>query len=489
MKHLKCTLGAVTAALAVCTFYTFALCMVEDLDDENIVLQEYITEDISETETLPAEEERLEAITSEMDTSDMEIATTTAEETVTETSAETVEKKRAEKVNANDRNAETDAEVTTVTTVPEEEEVPSETASRETDSELFEEDVLDDSSEALEQSVYGGYTLYEDDDDVTETEVPETETAAEWSETSETVETNPDIFDVYDNNDIVVTFFDGADTVFTTENTETSVSVNVGSGGDISTSETFTAKINGSSQTVNAYELICQIVANEMSPSFSDEAIKAQAVAAYSYVKYHNVNGLTPSVLVKKNVPDRIKELVSEVWGVCCYYNGSVAQTVYMASSSGYTADAENVWGGSVPYLKSVHCPFDVGNDPNYGDTMKVSEDRMRTMIESCLGITLSDNPYNWLVITGYVDGNYVGEISVDGQRTISGRKLRENVMGHDLKSAAFDVNYSDGYFRFTTYGYGHGVGMSQNGANILAKQGYSYVDILKYYFTGIEVI
>lgn len=269
----------------------------------------------------------------------------------------------------------------------------------------------------------------------------------------------------------------------------TAVSVDVPAGGNIYTSETFTAQFNGSTQTVNAYDLICQIVNNEMSPSFSDEAIKAQAVAAYSYVKYHNVNGLTPSVLVKKNPSDRIKNLVSEVWGVCCYYNGSVAQTVYMASSSGYTADAEHVWGGSVPYLKSVYCPFDVGNDPNYGSTMKVSESSMRNMLESSLGISLSNNPYGWLNIQSYVDGNYVYEISVDGQKTISGRKLRETVMGHKLKSAAFDVSYRDGEFIFTTYGYGHGVGMSQNGANILAKQGYTYYDILKYYFTGIEII
>ncbi|MDE5577942.1 MAG: SpoIID/LytB domain-containing protein, partial [Oscillospiraceae bacterium] len=290
-----------------------------------------------------------------------------------------------------------------------------------------------------------------------------------------------------DDEDFLALFTEANDKM--EEETTTAVSVDVSVGADISTSETFTAKFNGSTQTVNAYDLICWIVNNEMSSSFSDEAIKAQAVAAYSYVKYHNVNGLTPSVLVKKNPPDRIKRLVSEVWGVCCYYNGSVAQTVYMASSSGYTADAKNVWGGSVPYLKSVQCPFDIGNDPNYGSTMKVSESSMRNMLESSLGISLSNNPYNWLKIQSYVDGNYVYEISIDGQKTISGRKLRENVMGHKLKSAAFDVTYRDGEFVFTTYGYGHGVGMSQNGANILAKQGYSYYEILNYYFTGIEII
>ena len=110
-------------------------------------------------------------------------------------------------------------------------------------------------------------------------------------------------------------------------------------------------------------------------------------------------------------------------------------------------------------------------------------------MLESCLGISLSGNPYNWMRITSYVDGNYVYEVDIDGQTTISGRKMREGVFGYNLKSAAFDVYYDGSDFIFTTYGYGHGVGMSQNGANILAKQGYSYTQILKYYFTGIEVL
>ena len=65
---------------------------------------------------------------------------------------------------------------------------------------------------------------------------------------------------------------------------------------------------------------------------------------------------------------------------------------------------------------------------------------------------------------------------------------MRESVLSYSLKSAAFTVSYDDGVFTFTTYGYGHGVGMSQNGANILAKQGYSYLDILSFYFPGTYV-
>lgn len=253
--------------------------------------------------------------------------------------------------------------------------------------------------------------------------------------------------------------------------------------------EIFTAKFDGQRQEIDAYQLVCMILSTEMSPSFSEEALKAQAVAAYSYVKYHNINGLVPTVLVKHDIPQEMSNAVSAVWGKCCYYNGAVAQTVYSASSAGSTASAVSVWGGNdVPYLRSVPTPFDVTDDPNYGITATYSESYIRQALESYFGITLSDTPENWLVITERTDGYYVKNISVDGQANVSGRKVRENILGFGIKSWAFDVSYSGGVFTFTTYGYGHGVGMSQNGANILAKQGYTYDQILALYYPGTTI-
>lgn len=253
--------------------------------------------------------------------------------------------------------------------------------------------------------------------------------------------------------------------------------------------EIFTAKVGGKTAEYDAYELVCMIVSTEMSPSFSTEALKAQAVAAYSYVKYHNLKGLVPSVLTKSEIPDEVRSAVSSVWGKCCYYNGNVAQTVYTASTAGTTASAVSVWGGeNVPYLTSISTSFDIQSDPNYGVITTFSEDYIRKALENGLGITLSDNPYNWMVITSRVDGNYVSGVSIDGQTTISGRKIREQILGFGIKSWCFDVSYADGEFTFVTYGYGHGVGMSQNGANILAKQGSTYDQILLYYFPGIEI-
>ncbi len=494
---LNAVLGAIVGMLFLGTICTFAFCMVEDID-ESTVSPEYIYIEKQEDDILA------EAAGEELPQKPAE----------TEIAAPKKEKEKPQDIAEASAEDEFDEEAVpaAVTAVPRNDEepvtVPAKTESEQEEDHPTDYDVdeYDDSNtEANAQSVYGGdnnedSTLSVEDEEVEDDETYEIFGDPSWVE-EDSSDSEPQVSQTAEvtlqdqqqkKSDIVITFFDNGNSQAQQEDTadtETSDDQQNVQSGSITTGETFTAKFDGAVQTVNAYDLICWIVNNEVSASFSDEAIKAQAVAAYSYVKYHNVNGLTPNVLVKKNPPQHIKDMVSSVWGVCCYYNGKVAQTVYMASSSGYTADAANVWGGSFPYLKSVACPFDVGNDPNYGSTKTVSESEMRSYLENSLGITLSNDPYNWIKITGYVDGNYVSSINIDDQTTISGRKMRESVFNYKLKSAAFDVYYSDGTFTFITYGYGHGVGMSQNGANILAKQGYSYSDILKYYFTGIEVL
>ena len=254
--------------------------------------------------------------------------------------------------------------------------------------------------------------------------------------------------------------------------------------------EIFTARFDGQVQQVDAYTLVCMICATEMSPSFSQEALKAQAVAAYSYVKYHNVNGLTPSVLVKHDVHEAIISAVDAVFGECVYYGDSVAQTVYTASTAGTTASAVNVWGGNVAYLVSVETPIDELYDPNWGIVSTYTSAEMKGMIERYCGITLSEDPANWIKIDSYHDGRYVNDMVIDGQVSIKGQKFRDGLMHYKLKSCAFDVSYepASDLFSFTTYGYGHGVGLSQNGANILGRQGMTYDQILGYYFPGTAI-
>ncbi|MGN0609192.1 MAG: SpoIID/LytB domain-containing protein [Oscillospiraceae bacterium] len=486
---IRTILSGITALLLVGTFYSFAFCMVEDVDDEPISMDYYYS-----TETDAATGEQLGEATS--------AAVTEAEETAKVQAAKAMpvqdpEKSAvAEQIEEKIMSLPSGSEASAYGMAENEEDAEDEVVP-EDDGELASnensangnDDVLADDKASDKLLSKLDSEIPEEEDEPVVTTVPEDDIDDDDLYTyiieNPEEEEEPDLSDIppVPESDVIIT-------IDTTTYTETTVTTVVTPGNDISTDEMLTAKYNGSVHTVDAFELVCMIVNNEISSYFNDEAIKAQAVAAYSYVKYHNVNGLTPSVLVKSNPPQRIVDMVASVWGKCCYYNGEVAQTVYMASSSGYTASSENVWGGKIPYLTSVACPFDSESDPNYGVKTKFSEAAIRSAVEKYLGITLSDDPENWFTITEYVDGNYVSKVNVDGQITITGRKLRESILNYQLKSASFDISYSsDGYFIFTTYGWGHGVGMSQNGANILAKKGYTYDQILKYYYTGIDVL
>lgn len=469
-------LSGIASLLLVAGFYTFAFCLVEDVDEEPISMDFYYS---TETDADTGEDigEATSAAVSEysgMDYSDI----VTKHEAVTtvppsfDDESETplsLPSGHAEEIGDTNENKNTASH----------KEVFADDNKQ--GNNLSELGTDDDPTDNLmeDQQDY-------DDEEANDDLIIDDDPAPTDSSSVSASEILADIPSVSVTDVVVVTLDDNVETTPTFLTTESSSD---SSTFDTNGSEVFTAKYGGSVHTDDAFDLVCRIVNNEISTSFSDEAIKAQAVAAYSYVKYHNVNGLTPTVLVKGDPPQRIVDLVSSVWGKCCYYNGKVAQTVYMASSSGYTASSVNVWGGSLPYLVSVECPFDADGDPNYGKQTKFSESEIRSSLERYLGITLSDNPESWLTVTGHIDGNYVSTVDVDGQVTITGRKLRESVLSYNLKSASFDISYSDGYFIFTTYGWGHGVGMSQNGANYLAKLGYSYDQILKYYYTGIDVL
>ena len=257
-------------------------------------------------------------------------------------------------------------------------------------------------------------------------------------------------------------------------------------------------QVTGTYYTAGAREIIARAVVGEIWNEFPDEAVKAQAVAEYTYIKKQNEMGLRPTVSLKTDIYDRIYKLVDEVLGEAIYYNGEMIQSVFYASSCGYTNSAENVWNVYYPYLVSVDCPLDKTTDPNWGSTDSYSSDYMRNAVQSTLGITLTGDPSTWFKINSTLDNRehgWVTSVSVGGMtkangKTIDGRVIRETVLGYSLKSAAFELKYDAGSdkFIFTTYGHGHGVGMSQYGAKALAENGYSYKQILQHYFTGVEI-
>ncbi|MGN0661246.1 MAG: SpoIID/LytB domain-containing protein, partial [Oscillospiraceae bacterium] len=108
--------------------------------------------------------------------------------------------------------------------------------------------------------------------------------------------------------------------------------------------------------TADAFTIICRTVQAEMGERFEKEALKAQAVAAYSYIMSQSK---VPVLPLSATVSDKVRQAVSEVNGMAVYYDGGYAQTVYCASSAGATANSQDIWGGYLPYLVSVDCPVD----------------------------------------------------------------------------------------------------------------------------------
>ncbi len=250
-----------------------------------------------------------------------------------------------------------------------------------------------------------------------------------------------------------------------------------------------------------ALDIVSRIVMIEMGPAFSPEAIKAQAVAAYTNVIRANKAGSAENVVMKNTITAKVKNIVAEVLGQAVYYDGKLIQAAYSASSAGYTASSKNVWGVDYPYLQSIYCELDEKFDPNYGKTQTFTSEAVKTKIKDKTGIELSGDPSQWFEIVDYTEGKYVGNMKIGGQSTyvnssgktvkITGRALRETIFDFSIRSHAFEISYdsANDAFTFTTYGYGHGVGLSQNGADALAIQyGWNYKQILEFYYQGAEV-
>lgn len=268
---------------------------------------------------------------------------------------------------------------------------------------------------------------------------------------------------------------------------------------DSDTGETLSVLYNGSVVTGDAADIIARVTMAEIGGLFNKEAIKAQAIAAYTYVKYYNENG-TNAVVAMSTPNSRVKECVNEIIGKAIYYDGKLIQSVYCSSTPGYTASSYNVWGVDYPYLRSRVCELDKDYDPNYGVTKTFTASDIKQRVLDTTGIQLEGDPSEWFEINTYVDNVFVGNMTVGGQTTynngsknvtITGRVFREKIMSFDLKSACFEISYGEGSdsFTFTTYGYGHGVGFVQYGADNLANvYGYNYEQILDYYFPGTTV-
>lgn len=259
-------------------------------------------------------------------------------------------------------------------------------------------------------------------------------------------------------------------------------------------------------------EYLCGAIAAEMPVSFPYEALKAQAVAARTYIVKRCENAsayadahkgamvCTSSAhcnawLSKEERMDKwdkqeaasnwnkIVSAVNDTSGEIMTYEGEPITAVFYAISSGKTENAEDVWGGNVPYLKSAESPYDE-QAPGYSSTAVFSKEEFKSIILSAgKGADLSGAPNTWYTNENRSEGGAVTTCNIGGA-VFKGTEIRSLF---SLRSHNYTLSYADGTFTFNVKGYGHGVGMSQWGAKYYAEEGKSYKDILKIYYNGIS--
>ena len=257
-------------------------------------------------------------------------------------------------------------------------------------------------------------------------------------------------------------------------------------------------------------EYIKGVVAAEIPLSYHEEAVKAQAVAAHSYALYRiqqclNDPEYVPGTPYLSTDPascqayldeagrrelwgdafdayeQKLDQAVSAVIDQVLLYEDKPALAMFHAVSSGKTENAADIFGTSAAYLVSTTSEGD-SLSPDYSQTKTVSADEMKTailQIES--SITLPEDPAAWLKDPVRSDAGSVLTITA-GDKTIKGTDLRTQL---SLASANFTVSYASDTFTIETKGYGHGVGMSQYGADFFARQGQTYEEILAHYYPG----
>lgn len=257
---------------------------------------------------------------------------------------------------------------------------------------------------------------------------------------------------------------------------------------------------------VNIKDFLIRSVACEMDPDFETEALKAQTVAAFTYFKnlQNNKKDELKNYDFKVNSENRIyymkeetlkerwgenyekyrekfSNLVESVLGEVLKKDGEYIEALYFSISSGNTENIADVFGGDETYLVSVPSPYDQLS-PGYLSKKEVTIKEFISTIENKLNKTGIIEDQNNMI--GQIERTKTGMVKniKIGNENITGRKMREFF---NLRSANFDIEKIDDKIIFTVRGYGHGVGMSQYGANEMAKQGASYSQILSWYYKG----
>lgn len=253
----------------------------------------------------------------------------------------------------------------------------------------------------------------------------------------------------------------------------------------------------GAIETKDLENYVMGVVAAEMPASFSIEALKAQAIASrsYAYYKMKQNNGnydIIADVSNQAYINDdemhekwqgdydiyykKIKEAVDGTKNEVMTYDGQVIEAFYFAMSNGYTEDVVSVFGESLPYLKSVESKWDNNSLSNYEVNTQLSTAEFLKKLNLNNNIIVINNQI-------YDETGRTKEITINST-TFKGTEFRKLL---NLRSTDFKIELENNIVNITTKGYGHGVGMSQYGANGMAKDGFDCYTILKYYYKDIE--
>lgn len=247
---------------------------------------------------------------------------------------------------------------------------------------------------------------------------------------------------------------------------------------------------DGTIEDIELEVYLLGVVGSEMPATFPLEALKAQAVAARTFVSKRNyhVDDTTASQvyhdeeqqkqLWNDNYEDYhaiIQQAVDETKGEVITYEGEVITAAFFSSSNGKTNNAEDYWSEPLPYLRSVDSPWDVAQENTTQSVVFTPEEFAQT-----LGFS---QPVKSISHPNRYENGYVESITIDGI-VFSGREMREKLQ---LRSSAFEIDVTD-RITITTHGYGHGIGLSQYGAKGMAMEGANYIEILQHYYTGVEI-
>ncbi|MBM7645355.1 stage II sporulation protein D [Scopulibacillus daqui] len=258
-------------------------------------------------------------------------------------------------------------------------------------------------------------------------------------------------------------------------------------------------------ESLPLHDYLVGVVSSEMPADFDIEALKAQALTARTYIVGHllakdsihlpkgaEVTDTTMdqafedrSDLKRLWGPDydrkikKIDKAVSDTAGQILTYDGKPITASFFSTSNGYTENAEDYWNRPYPYLKSVPSPWDK-NSPKYKTKTTITVGAL----ESELNVAIPNQNGKVGQVLQITPGHRVGKIKI-GNKIFTGRQVREKLK---LNSSDFTMVRDGDSINVETKGYGHGVGMSQYGANGMAKEGKSYKDIVAYYYRGVKI-